>query len=79
MSYIPLTDAEKKEMLEAIGISSVADLFVDVPQEHRYPSLGLAPPQPELFERTIAKRSSWAPAHRAALPRREWPRTATWL
>ena len=27
MSYVPLTDAEQKEMLETIGVSSVADLF----------------------------------------------------
>ena len=36
-----------------------------------------APPQPELLEITSAKRWSCAPAHKAVLPRREWPISAT--
>ena len=35
------------------------------------------PPQPELLGMTRAKRSSWAPAQSAVLPRRDWPMTAT--
>ena len=36
-----------------------------------------APPQPLSFEIANAKRSSWAAAQRAVLPKREWPCTAT--
>ncbi len=39
--------------------------------------LSLAPPQPDPFEIVMAKRSSCAPVHRAVLPPRECPRTAT--
>ena len=31
MSYLSLTDADREEMLEAIGVSSVAELFEQVP------------------------------------------------
>ncbi len=33
MRYLPLTDGTRKEMLEAIGVGSVDDLFSDVPAE----------------------------------------------
>jgi glycine dehydrogenase subunit 1 len=32
MRYLPLTDNDRKEMLGAIGVGSVNDLFVDVPE-----------------------------------------------
>ena len=32
-SYVPSTLAERRQMLEAIGLSSYRDLFRDVPQE----------------------------------------------
>lgn len=35
MRYLPLTDGNRREMLAAIGVGSVDDLFVDVPQEAR--------------------------------------------
>ncbi|MCV0384292.1 MAG: aminomethyl-transferring glycine dehydrogenase subunit GcvPA [Erythrobacter sp.] len=35
MRYLPLTDADRGEMLSRIGASSIDDLFVDVPQEAR--------------------------------------------
>jgi glycine dehydrogenase subunit 1 len=35
MRYLPLTDADRKEMLRAIGADSVEALFVDVPQGAR--------------------------------------------
>ena len=45
MRYLPLTDADRGEMLSRIGASSIDDLFVDVPQEaqldgpiHRLPT-----------------------------------------
>jgi glycine dehydrogenase subunit 1 len=41
MNYIPHTDAERREMLDAIGVRSLEDLFVAVPQKFRFPRLNL--------------------------------------
>jgi len=41
MPYIPNTDANTRAMLEKIGISSVEELFHDVPAQHRFPELKL--------------------------------------
>lgn len=41
MSYIPHTDTERQQMLSAIGVSTIEDLFEAVPSRHRFPSLGL--------------------------------------
>ncbi|MEO1489203.1 MAG: aminomethyl-transferring glycine dehydrogenase subunit GcvPA [Pseudomonadota bacterium] len=35
MRYLPLTDADRAEMLERVGASSIDDLFVDVPEVAR--------------------------------------------
>jgi len=35
MRYLPLTDADRTEMLSVIGASSIDDLFVDVPADAR--------------------------------------------
>ena len=37
MRYLPLTSADRAEMLESIGAASVDDLFVDVPAQARLP------------------------------------------
>ncbi|WP_322488720.1 aminomethyl-transferring glycine dehydrogenase subunit GcvPA [Chloroflexus sp.] len=49
--YIPITDADRQEMLKAIGVERIEDLFVDMPASHRFPSLDLPPPlsEPELM------------------------------
>lgn len=39
--YISITDAERAAMLQAIGVESVSDLFVDVPADLRFPPLDL--------------------------------------
>jgi glycine dehydrogenase subunit 1 len=41
MPYIPNTKANQKEMLAAIGVSAVKDLFEDVPEAYRFPDLNL--------------------------------------
>lgn len=41
MRYNPHTDADRQAMLAAIGVDDVADLFVDIPAEHRFPRLDL--------------------------------------
>ncbi|MEF3275059.1 MAG: aminomethyl-transferring glycine dehydrogenase subunit GcvPA [Chloroflexus sp.] len=49
--YIPITDADRAAMLQAIGVEQIEDLFVDVPASHRFPPLRLPPPmsEPELM------------------------------
>src|SRR5690554_4534393 len=39
--YTPHTPQEIEEMLKAIGVASIDDLFVVVPKEFRYPKLDL--------------------------------------
>ena len=39
--FIPNTDADRQAMLKTIGVSSVNDLFVDIPAEARYPKINL--------------------------------------
>ncbi len=46
--YTPNTDADREEMLRVIGVASVDDLFLDVPVEHRSPSLDLPEPRSEM-------------------------------
>jgi glycine dehydrogenase subunit 1 len=48
MSFIPNTDADRAEMLKAVGAGSVADLFKDVPGGHRFPALELPAPLSEM-------------------------------
>ena len=48
MSYVPHTDLERREMLEAIGIDDLEALFGDVPAAARYPALDLPAPLAEL-------------------------------
>jgi glycine dehydrogenase subunit 1 len=35
MRYLPLSDSDRRQMLSAIGVSSIDDLFVDVPEAAR--------------------------------------------
>lgn len=48
MAYIPHTDADRPEMLAAIGVNTVDDLFDAVPAEHRFPELDLPKPISEM-------------------------------
>lgn len=41
MGYIPLTDADREEMLLSVGVASIGDLFADVPEKLRYPEIPL--------------------------------------
>lgn len=34
-TYVPITDAERKQMLETIGVSSMEELLCDVPESVR--------------------------------------------
>jgi glycine dehydrogenase subunit 1 len=46
--YIPNTVAEQDELLAAIGLRSVDDLFADIPDAYRNPNLDLPAPMSEL-------------------------------
>ena len=48
MSYVPHTDADRAEMLAAIGVERVEDLFHDVPADCRFPELNLPEPLSEM-------------------------------
>jgi len=48
MSYVPHTDSERSEMLAAIGVARMEDLFADIPESVRFPDLDLPPPASEL-------------------------------
>jgi glycine cleavage system P protein (glycine dehydrogenase) subunit 1 len=41
MSYIPHTEVERQQMLAAIGVTTIEDLFEAVPASHRFPKLDL--------------------------------------
>ena len=41
MSYIPHTDVERQQMLAAIGVTTIEDLFEAVPSRYRFPKLDL--------------------------------------
>lgn len=48
MSYIPHTDIERQQMLAAIGVTTIEDLFDAVPSAHRFPRLNLPNPLSEM-------------------------------
>ena len=45
--YSPNTESDRRQMLEAIGITSLDELFQDIPAQHRDPVLNLPPPRSE--------------------------------
>jgi glycine dehydrogenase subunit 1 len=47
MSYVPHTDADREQMLAAIGVDSIAELFNDIPAHLRFPELRLPAPLSE--------------------------------
>ncbi len=47
MPFIANTDAQRLEMLRAVGANSLDDLFEDIPPTHRIPGLRLPPGQSE--------------------------------
>jgi len=48
MSYTPHTDLERQQMLSAIGVTTIEDLFEAVPSAHRFPRLDLPKPLSEM-------------------------------
>ncbi len=52
MKFLPTSDADRSEMLRAIGVSSVEDLFASIPGEVRQPP-NLPPPLSEIEVRRL--------------------------
>src|SRR5258706_1392744 len=48
ISYSPATPTDRAEMLAAIGVNSIEDLFADVPAAVRFPKLDLPEPLSEM-------------------------------
>ncbi len=48
MSYIPHTDLERQQMLAAIGVPTIEDLFEAIPSKYRFPALDLPAPLSEM-------------------------------
>ena len=34
--YLPMTESDKKEMLDTVGVKSTEELFADIPEEVRF-------------------------------------------
>jgi glycine dehydrogenase subunit 1 len=51
MPFLPHTDSERKQMLDAIGVKEIADLFTSIPESKRYPEIRLPDPvsEPEIL------------------------------
>ena len=39
--FIPHTESEREEMLKSIGVEKIEDLFAAIPEQHRFPKLGM--------------------------------------
>ena len=48
MTYVPHTERERSDMLAAVGVARMEELFTVVPERVRYPKLDLPPPASEL-------------------------------
>jgi glycine dehydrogenase subunit 1 len=64
MTYIPHTDAERQQMLSAIGVTTIEDLFDAVPAAYRFPNLALPEPLSEM--EVIAELNALAEANESA-------------
>jgi glycine dehydrogenase subunit 1 len=52
MSFLPHTDSERKQMLAAIGVKKIEDLFAAIPAASRFPKVRLPDPisEPEVLD-----------------------------
>ena len=66
--YTPNTDDDRRQMLNAIGAESVDELFSDIPEEYRNPSLDLPPPASELELRREIEALANHNLHQATMP-----------
>ena len=68
VSYIPHTEADRREMLAAVGVAEMADLFVDIPAELRFPELRLPAPLAEQEVRARLAELAETNVHTGQLP-----------
>lgn len=61
MNYLPHTTEDIKIMLDRIGVADLADLFLDIPPDQRFPQLDLPPslsePEAAAHLRSLAKQN----------------------
>src|SRR5690625_1717706 len=50
LSYIPMTEKDKREMLETIGVSSTEELFSEIPEQIRFKGDYNLPEAPSEYE-----------------------------
>jgi glycine cleavage system P protein (glycine dehydrogenase) subunit 1 len=64
MGYVPHAEHERQDMLAAIGVARVEDLFADVPAQVRFPDLKLPAPlsEPDLLSEMRARSARNLPA-----------------
>lgn len=67
MSYVPHTDADREQMLAAIGVDAIADLFTDIPEALRFPDLRLPAPLSEQEVRARLNELAEANSHTGQL------------
>ncbi len=60
MMFTPHTKADRDAMLNTIGVKQIADLFKDLPAEHRFPELNLPPALTEMEVLTELQDIAWA-------------------
>ena len=60
MMFTPHTKADREAMLSTIGVERIADLFKDLPAEHRFPELNLPPALTEMEVLTELQDIAWA-------------------
>jgi glycine dehydrogenase subunit 1 len=58
--YFPHTPDEREEMLAAIGVGQIEELFDAVPEQHRFPNLGLPPALSEMEILSEMEGLAWA-------------------
>ncbi len=64
MNYVPHTERERRDMLAAIGVDRIEDLFADVPEKVRFPEMNLPPAlaEPDLMREMQALAARNLPA-----------------
>lgn len=67
MSYVPHTAADREQMLAAIGVDTIADLFKDIPEALRFPELRLPAPLSEQEVRARLSELAEANSHTGQL------------
>ena len=65
--YLPMTDEDRKQMMQAVGISDIDELFADIPDSVRY--RGSLPIPPAMSEPELLRHMSRLSAQNADLDR----------